>query len=95
VLPGKDGWYITVKVQPGAPKNELRSTPDGTLHIKLKAQALENKANEALLIFLAQLLEVRKTGIMLTSGAKSRNKRIFVSADLNPNWDALRAGPTS
>lgn len=90
VIPGKaGGWYILIKVQPGAKKNELCGNMDGMLRIKLKASAVENRANEALLDFLAQLLEIRKNGILLSSGGKNRNKRFFISADFKPNWDAL------
>ena len=79
-----------VKVQPGSKKNELAGEMNGMLRIKLKAPAVENKANEALLDFLAELLKIRKNGILLSSGEKNRNKRIFISAELKPNWDALR-----
>lgn len=47
---------------------------DGRLHIKLAAPAVDNKANAALVAFLARLLKVKKTQVLLVSGEKARIK---------------------
>jgi uncharacterized protein (TIGR00251 family) len=44
---------IKVKLSPGSKKDEyIETLPDGTIKIRLKAKAVDGKANEALLEFL-------------------------------------------
>lgn len=86
---GEHGWYILVKVQPGAKKSELCGESDGLLRIRLNAPAVENKANIALLEFLAEMLGIRKNKLALASGEKSRIKRVLILPDANPNLTAL------
>ena len=47
---------------------------EGCLNIAVQAQAQDGKANEAVIEYLASLLDVRKRCITLTIGGKSRDK---------------------
>ena len=51
---------------------------EGCLNIAVQAQAQDGKANEAVIEYLASLLEVRKRRITLTIGGKSRDKVLKV-----------------
>jgi uncharacterized protein (TIGR00251 family) len=84
------GWRIRVKVQPGAAKNELCGLNEGALKIRLRAPAVENKANQALLSFVAELLAIRKSKVILAGGGKSREKKLFVPAEERPYWLGLQ-----
>lgn len=53
--------------------------PDGTLKIKLTAPAIENRANEALINFLSEKLDLPKKAIVIIHGLHSRNKVIGIS----------------
>lgn len=83
------GWYIAVRVQPGAKKSELSGTAENMLRVRLAAPAVENKANQALLEFMAGLLNVKKNKVSLAAGEKSRQKRLFIPAEAAPDWSAL------
>lgn len=48
---------FSVRVQPRASKDEVAGVMGGALKIRLQAPAVENRANEALVEFLAQLLK--------------------------------------
>ena len=69
---------VSVRVQPRASKDEIAGTLDGALKIRLRAPALENRANEALAEFLADLLKTSKSAVRIQSGAQSRNKRVEI-----------------
>lgn len=85
-----DGWYVNVKVQPGAKKSEISGvSEDNLLRIRLAAPAVENKANQALVEFVAKKLQVKKNKVTLTSGDKSRQKRLFIPAEATPDWTGL------
>jgi len=69
---------FAVRVQPRASKNEIAGVMGGALKIRLQAPALENRANEALVEFLAHLLKTPKAAVRILSGDRSRTKRIEI-----------------
>jgi len=48
------------------------------LKVRLRAPAVEDRANEALVEFLAQLLKTPKSAVRILSGERSRTKRIEI-----------------
>jgi len=67
-----------VRVQPRASRNEVAGEIGGALKIRLQAPAVENRANEALVEFLAHLLKTPKSAVRILSGDRSRTKRIEI-----------------
>lgn len=68
---------IEVKVIPNAKRNII--SPEGLRYkIHLNAPAVDGKANEALIKFLAEHYQVRKNQIEITKGLKSRHKVISI-----------------
>ncbi|OLB82387.1 MAG: hypothetical protein AUI12_19190 [Acidobacteria bacterium 13_2_20CM_2_57_6] len=67
-----------VRVQPRASKEEIAGEMGGALKVRLQAPALEDRANEALVEFLAQLLKTSRTAVRILSGERSRTKRIEI-----------------
>ena len=75
----RDGAVILpVRVQPRASKDEIAGEMNGALRVRLQAPAVENRANEALVDFLAQLLKTPKSAVRILSGERSRTKRIEI-----------------
>jgi len=48
------------------------------LKIRLRAPAVENRANEALVEFLAAILKTSKSAVRIRSGEHSRVKRVEI-----------------
>jgi uncharacterized protein (TIGR00251 family) len=69
---------FSVRVQPRASKDEIAGIMDGVLKVRLQAPALEDRANEALCEYLAQLLKTPKSAVRILSGERSRIKRIEI-----------------
>jgi len=69
---------LTVRVQPRASKDEVAGTMDGALKIRLRAPALENRANEALAEFLGNFLKRPKSAVRIQSGEHGRIKRVEI-----------------
>jgi uncharacterized protein (TIGR00251 family) len=69
---------FSVRVQPRASKDEISGVIDGALKIRLCAPAVENRANEALIEFLAALLKTAKSAVRIQSGQQSRIKRVSI-----------------
>ena len=67
-----------VRVQPRASKEEIAGEMGGALKVRLQAPALEDRANEALVEFLAQLLKTSRAAVRILSGERSRTKRIEI-----------------
>jgi uncharacterized protein (TIGR00251 family) len=72
------GVVVAVRVQPRASKDEIAGEMAGALKIRLQAPALEDRANEALVEFLAGLLKTPKSAVRILSGDRSRTKRIAI-----------------
>jgi len=90
VQAAKDGGYrMLVWVQPGAKRDEASGIQDGRLRVRLKAQAQDNKANTALVSFLAGLMGIPKGGLELASGQTNRRKTIRVLPGYEPSWRDL------
>jgi uncharacterized protein (TIGR00251 family) len=51
---------------------------EGGLKIRLRAPAIENRANEALIAFLSELLKTPKSAVRIQSGEHARTKRVEI-----------------
>jgi uncharacterized protein (TIGR00251 family) len=69
---------FSVRVLPRASKDEISGTMEGALKIRLRAPALENRANEALIEFLAGLLKTSKSAVRIQGGEHARTKRVEI-----------------
>jgi uncharacterized protein len=76
-LPG--GVRLAVQIQPNAKKTEVVGVLDGALKIKLAAQPIEGKANEALVKWLAGALGVSRSAVTLTHGQTNKKKLLEVA----------------
>ena len=75
----RDGAVIfAVRVQPRASKDEISGEMGGALKVRLRAPAVEDRANEALVEFLAELLKTSRSAVSILSGERSRVKRVEV-----------------
>ena len=82
-LPG--GVRLAVQIQPNAKKTEVIGVLDDALKIKLQAQPIEGKANEALVKFLAGALKVPRGAVSITHGLTNKRKLVEVaSTSLTP-----------
>src|SRR5712664_4073164 len=69
---------FSVRVQPRASKDEVAGEMGGALKVRLRAPAVEDRANEALIDFLAELLKTSRSAVSILSGERSRVKRIEI-----------------
>ncbi|MCC6927883.1 MAG: DUF167 domain-containing protein [Gemmatimonadaceae bacterium] len=73
-----------VRVQPRASRTELAGVQQGALKVRLQAPPVEGAANEALVKFLADVLDVPRRMIRIVAGDASRSKVVEV-AGLSPS----------
>lgn len=67
---------VAIKATPNASRNEVCGWLDDTLKVKIKAPALEGRANEALCEFLADEVGLPRRAVTLIRGASSRQKLV-------------------
>ena len=75
---------FNVRVQPRASANAVVGMQGDTLRVRLQAPPVDGAANEALVRFLAEALEVPRRQVRIVAGAASRNKVVEVD-DLDPS----------
>jgi len=76
-------------VQPGARKSGLVGLYQECIKIRLNAPAVDNKANKALVAYVAKLLKMKKSQVILESGFSSRKKVLTINSAAEPDWEAL------
>ena len=75
----REGAVIfSLRVQPRASKDEIAGEMGGALKVRLRALAFEDRANEALVEFLGQLLKTPRAAVRILSGERSRTKRMEI-----------------
>jgi len=75
----REGAVIfSLRVQPRASKDEIAGELGGALKVRLRAPAVEDRANEALVEFLSELLKRPRSAVRILSGERSRTKRVEI-----------------
>jgi uncharacterized protein YggU (UPF0235/DUF167 family) len=89
------GARLDVRVRPGAKQDAWAGRmPDGRLKLRIAAPAIEGRANEALVAFVARSLGLPRAAVRLTHGAAARDKRLAIElapAELERRTAALLA----
>ncbi|HWQ84187.1 MAG TPA: DUF167 domain-containing protein [Anaerolineales bacterium] len=76
---GQKGSALAIRVTPRASRNEISEIlNDGTVKIRLTAPPAEGKANQALIEFLASVLNLPPSRIELIAGATGRDKLVSI-----------------
>jgi uncharacterized protein len=70
---------LELKVVPNAPRNEVAGWLGAALKVKVQAPALEGRANDELLGFLAERLGLPRRAVTLQRGSKSRRKLVHIT----------------
>ncbi len=84
-----NGILISFKISPNASKNEIIKTDDG-VKIKITAQPIDNKANKALVEFLAKQFKIPKTSIEIVKGHTSKEKTLLIKTFDNEKIEMLK-----
>jgi uncharacterized protein (TIGR00251 family) len=74
-----EGVRITVQIAPNARKNEVFGVLDDTLKLRVQAQPIEGMANEALTRYLADMLNVPRSAVVIAHGLTSKRKIIDIA----------------
>ena len=69
---------LELHVQPGAARSEWAGKYGERLKVRLAARAVDGKANEALIEFLAEHFNVPRRNVRVLTGQKSRQKRVII-----------------
>lgn len=69
---------LDLHVQPGASRSEFAGRHGERIKVRIAARAVDGKANDALIEFLAEYFGVPRRCVTIISGAKSRSKRVAI-----------------
>jgi uncharacterized protein (TIGR00251 family) len=73
------GIVFAVKVQPRARRNAITGVVGDALKLALTAPPVDGRANQAVVEFLAELFEIPRASVTITSGETSRNKVVRIA----------------
>lgn len=74
-----DRWTLQVHIQPGAKSHQIIGTFGDRLKLKIAAPAVDNKANLALIQYVAALAGVAVGKIGIVRGEHARQKTLMVT----------------
>jgi hypothetical protein len=74
-----DGCTLSVRLHPGARKNGVTGIHADSVKIALTAPPVDGKANEGLIAFLADALQLPRARVALVAGATSRAKIVRIT----------------
>jgi uncharacterized protein (TIGR00251 family) len=76
---GKKGTALAIRVSPRDKRNHIKEImEDGTVKIGITASPVDGKANQALIKFLADILDVSPSSLEIIAGETSKNKLISI-----------------
>ena len=70
---------LKLRIAPNAKRSEVAGVHGDAIKLKIAAPAVEGRANEALMEFLAEKLGVPQRDVVLVGGAKSRDKLVEIA----------------
>jgi uncharacterized protein (TIGR00251 family) len=73
------GLLLPVRAVPRASKNEIQGIHGNALKIRLQAPPVEGRANEALIRFLSDVLDIPRSQLSIASGETGRNKAVLIT----------------
>lgn len=77
-MSGKNVSIVNIRVTPNAKNDEISGPYGEGVKIRLRAPAVEGKANQALIAFLAKTFGVSRSSVRIAGGDKARNKRVEI-----------------
>ncbi len=77
--PLQDRWTLHVQIQPGARISGIAGEHDGRLKLKIAAPPVDNKANHALIDYVASLAGVSPRKVEILHGGRARRKTLAVN----------------
>ncbi len=81
---GRSGAALTIRVIPRASRTEIANImEDGTVRIRVTAPPVEGKANQAVIDFLAKVLDIAPSQIEIVAGKQRRDKIVAIT-DMSP-----------
>lgn len=79
LTPDADGAILAVRVIPRAGRSRIAGIRDGALLVRLAAAPVDGAANAALLVLLADAMQLPRRSLALTAGERSRDKRVRIA----------------
>ncbi len=70
---------LWIYVHPSAHRNEVQGEKDGVWYLKIAAPPVKGRANQELIGFLSDVLQIAKSNLAIEKGLSSKRKLISIS----------------
>ncbi|MCC7416470.1 MAG: DUF167 domain-containing protein [Acidobacteria bacterium] len=79
IRPVAGGVVLSVRVVPRARRAALGGIRDGALVVRVPAPPVDGAANDALVSFLAETLDIPRSAVAIQRGERGRVKRVAIA----------------
>jgi uncharacterized protein (TIGR00251 family) len=76
LTPTSQGVILTLKVTPRAKRTEVSGFDPDWIRLRIQAPPVDGKANEAIIAFFSESLNIHRRAVEICTGDTSRLKRI-------------------
>lgn len=80
---------LSVQVTPNASRSEVAGVDAGVLRIRVQAAPVDGKANDALIRFLADALDLPRSAVSIVTGHAGRRKTVDIAGSQVTGEQAL------
>ena len=82
---------LMIRLSPGAKRSGVEGLWNGThWKVAVKERAIDGRANQALIDFLSDELNVPKKMIQITAGHTNRLKRVEIAQKVDIPWEKIK-----
>jgi uncharacterized protein (TIGR00251 family) len=78
----EEGCALSLSIQPGARKSGFKGAQGDAMKLAIAAPPVDGAANEALMVFLAEYFDVRRSRIEIIRGQSARSKVVLLRGAL-------------
>ena len=82
--------FLRLRVQPNARSNEILGIVNDQLKLRIAAPPIDNKANEAVVSFIAKKLLIQKSLVSVFKGESSKDKIIVIDSHEQKQEELLK-----
>ena len=74
----ENSFFLSILIQPNCKENEIQGIHGGKIKVRIHSPPVEGRANEELILYLAEVFHLRRNQIEIIKGHSTRHKQVKI-----------------
>jgi uncharacterized protein (TIGR00251 family) len=74
----ENSFLLSILIQPNCKKNEIQGIHSGKIKMRIHSPPIEGRANEELILYLAEVFHLKRNQIEIVKGHLTRHKQVKI-----------------